>query len=399
MRICVLWQCYGPYHFARLKALQTLCTELGHEAIGLEVSDCNSTYAWQRLGPTEQNLTTLFPGEIAENISTLRIYQRAKSFFKTSACDVVFTPSYSPLASYLAALAARSAGAAVVVMNDSHRATGNNSIWSLAVKRMLCRIFSAAFVAGGVHRTFHRELGFPDARIFEGYDAVDNHYFEQGAVAANSSPEQTRARFKLPRRYILSVGRFVAKKNLSTLIEAFALARARGGLNGCDLVLVGSGPLKDELVDLVRRLDLPFLIQENETNGYVAPASEIVRFYPFAQLQDLPAYYALADCFVLASRREEWGLVVNEAMASGCATIVSSDAGCAGDLVVSGETGYTFAAESAESLATHLQELGSNPSKAHEMGRRARSHVRGWSCEEFARSALLAATAARSAAA
>jgi glycosyltransferase involved in cell wall biosynthesis len=395
MKMCVLWQCYGPYHFARLKALQALCAEFGHEAVGLEISDRSSTYAWQRQGEAMESLTTLFPGEIAETISASRIYKRVKPFFRSAACHVVFTPGYSPLASYLAARAARSTGAAVVLMNDSHRATGNNSIFALTIKRLLCRIYAAAFVAGSVHRTFHRELGFSDDLIFEGYDAIDNDFFERGSDVARSKAAKTRARLKLPARYILSVGRFVEKKNLATLIEAYALARERGGLNGCDLVLVGDGPLKSDLMQLATRRGLQPMDLASTARRTSTTDQEIVRFYPFSQLHDLPSYYALADCFVLPSLREEWGLVVNEAMASGCPAIVTGAAGCAGDLIVTGYTGYTFAAESVETLASHLQEIGSNPSKAREMGRRARSRVRAWSCDQFAHSALTAAGMAR----
>src|SRR4029077_11155261 len=58
-----------------------------------------------------------------------------------------------------------------------------------------------------------------------------------------------------------------------------------------------------------------------------------VHFYGPRKINELPTFFALAHAFVLPSIEEEWGLVVNEAMASGCPVIVSERAGCARDLL------------------------------------------------------------------
>jgi 1,2-diacylglycerol 3-alpha-glucosyltransferase len=50
----------------------------------------------------------------------------------------------------------------------------------------------------------------------------------------------------------------------------------------------------------------------------------------------------LASAFIQASTTEQWGLVVNEAMASGLPVLVSERCGCAPDLVKNGVNGYTF---------------------------------------------------------
>ena len=66
---------------------------------------------------------------------------------------------------------------------------------------------------------------------------------------------------------------------------------------------------------------------------------------------DVPAYYALAGAFVHASTTEQWGLVVNEAMASGLPVLVSNRCGCAPDLVQEGVNGFTFDPCNVEELA------------------------------------------------
>ncbi len=60
----------------------------------------------------------------------------------------------------------------------------------------------------------------------------------------------------------------------------------------------------------------------------------------FKPYDELPVYYALANAFVHASTSEQWGLVVNEAIATGLPVIVSNRCGCAPELV--NGNGFTF---------------------------------------------------------
>jgi glycosyltransferase involved in cell wall biosynthesis len=103
----------------------------------------------------------------------------------------------------------------------------------------------------------------------------------------------------------------------------------------------------------------------------------------FVQYPDLPAYYGLAEAFILASTIEPWGLVVNEAMASGLPVLVSQRCGCAPDLVREGQTGFTFDPEYPDSIAAALQLVSADPAAREAMGRLARAHIAGWSPERF----------------
>ena len=77
----------------------------------------------------------------------------------------------------------------------------------------------------------------------------------------------------------------------------------------------------------------------------------------FKQYDELPAYYGLASAFVHASTTEQWGLVVNEAMASGLPVLVSDRCGCAPDLVEDGVNGFTFDPYDVEALAGLMQRV------------------------------------------
>jgi glycosyltransferase involved in cell wall biosynthesis len=116
----------------------------------------------------------------------------------------------------------------------------------------------------------------------------------------------------------------VAKKNHAGLLAAYRRYQTEGG--AWDLRLIGTGPMAAEIRSTIAGL----------------PDPTKVRLDPFLQLEDLAIAYGQASTFVLASSTDQWGLVVNEAMAAGLPCIVSSACGCVADLIEHGLTGWTF---------------------------------------------------------
>src|SRR5262249_11541271 len=249
--------------------------------------------------------------------------------------NVCCLPSYFPMSSLAALLAAKSVGLRTVMMNDSHAGTARAKGAAAFVKRFLIRRFDAALVAGEPHRRYFASLGIPEACIFTGYDAVDNDYFGKKAAEARKRSTELKERYGLPDRYFLSLGRFVAKKNLGALIRAYQRFLESTPPKRTHLVMVGAGEEEARLRGLCAALRLH--VHEHGSRAH-QPAPECrsapgVHFYGFRQIDENPVFYALADAFVLPSHWEEWGLVVNEAMAAGLPVVVSCRAGCAEDLL------------------------------------------------------------------
>jgi glycosyltransferase involved in cell wall biosynthesis len=124
-----------------------------------------------------------------------------------------------------------------------------------------------------------------------------------------------------------------------------------------------------------------------------------VVFLPgFRQVGELPRFYAGAGAFVHASLSEQWGLVVNEAMACALPVLVSDRCGCAKDLVQDGVNGYTFVVYPMIRLAEKFSLIsGMAPVERVKMGLRGREIIQGWGAEAFAKGFLGAAKAALSA--
>jgi glycosyltransferase involved in cell wall biosynthesis len=134
-------------------------------------------------------------------------------------------------------------------------------------------------------------------------------------------------------------------------------------------VLLGDGPLRETLNSQLSTLNL---------HGHVLLPG-------FKQYGELPAYYGLAKAFIHASTTEQWGLVVNEAMASGLPVLVSNRCGCAQDLVREGVNGFNFDPYNVEQLAQLMLKLSTLNSQLSALGSASREIISQWGPERFAR--------------
>jgi glycosyltransferase involved in cell wall biosynthesis len=105
----------------------------------------------------------------------------------------------------------------------------------------------------------------------------------------------------------------------------------------------------------------------------------------FVQYAGLKEYYHNAFCFVHPASKDQWGLVVNEAMAAGLPVLVSSGCGCAFDLVEDGENGFVFDPTDTDKLA-HLLLKMDEECDAFEFGQKSRLKIRDFSPNSFGRS-------------
>jgi glycosyltransferase involved in cell wall biosynthesis len=238
-----------------------------------------------------------------------------------------------------------------------------------ATKRCVVRLFSSALVGGAPHGEYACALGLAPEAVFDGYDVVDNEHFASGATPARLAGERWRERLALPARFFLASSRFIPKKNLLRLLDAYAGYRQRTGADAWHLVLIGDGALRPRIEAEVQALGL----------------DDVIHMPGFKQNHELPAWYGLADAFVHASTTEQWGLVVNEAMASGLPVLVSNRCGCAPDLVQDGGNGFTFDPYDVEELAGLMQRVAAmSDERRRAMGRASERIIADWGPERFA---------------
>ncbi len=345
--VAVIFHHIGPYHHARLNAAADKLSVTGIEwsARGYD--------AWGAAeAPARYTRLSLFT-EAADYYPGGR--RRREAFcwaLEQANPDVVAVNGWNNFGSLAAARCCMEQGIPMVVMSESARGDEPRTLWKEIIKRRIVDLYAAALVGGQRHFEYLVELGMPRERIFTGYDVVDNDWFARRAIEIRNShlrrgyggqaAFEIRKKYALPENYFLASARFIEKKNLSSLIRAYAEYREKWkGDTPWDLVLLGDGPMRDTLNTQLATLNLQAQVH-------------LPGFKPY---DELPVYYGLAKAFVHASTTEQWGLVVNEAVASGLPVIVSNRCGCVPELVQ--DNGFTFDPANESELAERLLQMAS----------------------------------------
>jgi 1,2-diacylglycerol 3-alpha-glucosyltransferase len=346
--VAIYFRMFSPYILARING-----AAVRMPVVGIEGSRRSTVYAWEpRVGEERFVRRTLFSDGAIDDKPAAEMVRAVRKALDQADPAVVCITGWSHSEALAMLLWARERERPVVMMSESTAHDAARSFVREAIKRRIVGLCDAALVGGKAQRAYVEALGMPAERVFIGYDAVDNDFFAQGAAVARADATTARARLGLPEQYFLTSCRFIAKKNLARLIEAFAAYRAAVGVGAWHLVLVGDGELRPEL----------------EAQAQALGVGDAVHFMGFRQYDDLPAFYALAGGFVHVSTVEQWGLVVNEALAAGLPVIVSRTSGCAGDLVDEGINGWTIDPLDVAAITARLTDLAAPTTDRVAMG-------------------------------
>jgi glycosyltransferase involved in cell wall biosynthesis len=163
----------------------------------------------------------------------------------------------------------------------------------------------------------------------------------------------------------LFCGQMIARKGLDHLLEAFAVLAARQP--GARLLLAG------------REAELPGLLE-----ALPEAVRERIEYAGFQPPEKLPEYFARADVFVLPSRYDGWGVVVNQAIGAGLPVICSDAVGAGYDLVEQGVNGMLFPAGNAGKLEQCMELLAADRALAARWGTASRAKAGAWTPERGA---------------
>ena len=180
---------------------------------------------------------------------------------------------------------------------------------------------------------------------------------------------ETRARYRLPEKYILFVGTLERRKNLPNLIRAFDQAIKRSGLKHI-LILVGQrGWLYQDIFRTVEELGL----------------SNQVFFLNYVPDDDLPMLYSGADLLILPSLYEGFGFPILEAMACGT-PVLASNVSSLPEII--GDAGVLVPPNDVEQIAGEMSRLLTERDLAREMAERGLRRAQEFSRERFAQGVL-----------
>jgi glycosyltransferase involved in cell wall biosynthesis len=293
-----------------------------------------------------------------------------KTAIRRGGFDAVLVNGWQLFSYWQAIRAAGAAGIPVLVRGDSQLEPSPPPIRGI-LKRLvyphMLRSFDACLAVGRRNADYYRHYGVPDAHIHRAVHCVDNDFFGQAAADTRRRRPDVRRELGIPADAVVFMfaGKLIEKKRPLDFVEALRQVRQKH----TDVwgLVVGDGPLKAAVDDYRRTHDIPCAMTGFQNQRRIA------------------ATYAAADALVLPSTSgETWGLVVNEAMACGLPVVVSDQVGCAPDLVLEDETGFTYPCGDVAALAKCVGALAGDRRLRDRMSARASTHIAAYSPEAAA---------------
>jgi glycosyltransferase involved in cell wall biosynthesis len=218
------------------------------------------------------------------------------------------------------------------------------------MRALLLRQADAIVVNGESGARYIKGLGVSDTRIFRVPYCTDMSLFSSAQTPTARTPIQS----------LIYSGQLVERKGLLPFLRHLSDWLERNAARKVELRIVGDGPLRERLASAPRH-----------------PNLHLTMIGPVAY-EALPELYASADCLVLPTLADTWGLVVNEALATGLPVLGSNRSQAVEELIQNGRNGWVFSPDSPEQIAAALDSaLGASPEELDRIRRYARESVAG----------------------
>jgi len=290
-----------------------------------------------------------------------RLRERLRDRLRASHASALWIQGWQVAAYWQAVREARAADVEVWLRGESNDLAPQPP-WKRTLKRVkngwLFRRVDKFFYIGKANRRLYEESGAVSEKLYATPYAVDNERFAMQAALFGPRRPALREQWGIPQDAfcVLFCGKFISKKRPLDLVAAARNVLEKRALAKLHLLFVGSGVLGPELRRVCRVVSDTEGCQtfsrteQTDDSPLLPPAS----FAGFLNQREISQAYVAADCLVLPSDyRETWGLVVNEALASGLPCLVSQACGCAEDLSICD----TFALGDIETLSAKLVRL------------------------------------------
>lgn len=247
-------------------------------------------------------------------------------------------------------------GTPYIIWSGSVPHERNKNLLRNVTRKVLIQNASSFVAYGSRAKKYLIDMGAPESKIEIGINTVDTDYFRS---------ETLKHRKRFENRYpftFLYLGYLIPRKNVGRILEAAAILKEQR--SDFRLLIVGDGIGKSDLEKQTEMLGL----------------KEIVQFTGYKQKEELPLLLAQSQVFLFQTDFDIWGLVLNETMAAGIASLVSPNAGASDDLPVEGKTGMLCNFANKKETAVKMQWMLDHPGQVEQMGIEAARRIQDKAC-------------------
>ena len=279
--------------------------------------------------------------------------------------DRFFVTNYSDMTGMLAIVIMKIRRIPYIIEGDGGFASSGSG-FKEKVKKFLISGADGCFSTGEEHDKYYQMYGVGNDRI---YHYPFTSISKQDLMNAQKFSPRSIWKEKLgmkEQKIILSVGRFSYNhgygKGYDILLKVSEQLGSEYGV-----YIVGDEPT-DEFIKLKKEKELTQ-----------------VHYIGFKCKKDLAEYYAASDCFVLLTRGEAWGLVINEAMSFGLPVITTKYCIAGTELVMNNKNGYLVDLDDVENIAEKIRYITATEASINRFGSASLSIIQNYTIEEMAK--------------
>lgn len=323
MKVLIVHNDFRVYWKGRLLFLKKYLQERDIDFYAIELFGKGSPYSFDTYENKEQWWTCLFPDKSYDEISIATIRETFLNKINEVNPDVVIAGSIVFFAGALGLRWAKNNHKKFIMFDDAKPSQIKRNFFVQWVKDLITMQIDGLWLPSKDYDEAYRKFIDKDSLVFYGYNCIDNELFK------------FRAKREMDFTTIICVARLVPIKNIDYLLRAWKLIEKRRP--NYRLVIIGDGP---EFVNL------------NELTLYMG--LKTVVFLGAVNNSDIPTYFYNSAAFVLPSLSESWGLVVNEAMASGLPILISNKINASNTLLKEGINGFGFEPSNVKNIAEKI---------------------------------------------
>lgn len=348
----------SPYRVDLFEELGKLCElDVTFEMMPSEIKHRNS--AWYHTNYKNFTALQLKKTKIGSKYICFDII----NIIKKNKYDAVVVGIYSSLTSIIAMRYMKKYRIPFFISSDGGFIKDNESWFRKKLKSHLIGMANYYLATGVRTEEYLKYYGGYDKKSFIYTFSTYKQSDLPSCFVSNEEKRQLRKELGISDKIVfLSVGQFIYRKGYDLLLKS-----CEGLQDLCDIYIVGAEPT-EEYIKIKNDLNL---------NNVFFPG--------FKKKEDLIKYYKAVDVFILPTREDIWGLVINEAMTYGLPVITTQNCLAGVELISEKENGFIIPVDDIEEIKNKMIYFINNPEQCVVFGKKSFSKMQNYTIEQSAK--------------
>ncbi len=347
MKVVIIHTDFRIYWPSRLNAIQQYLNSKNIELHIVEIAGKGSPYAFAKHNSNNycKNWSILFEDDDIKSLKSSKIKEKVNRKLDSIQPDVVIAGAIAFYSGALSVAWTKRHGKKVILFDDARiEDVPRNKMINYVKKKIYSAVDAVIYPSQDWLQTAEY-WGFNKQQLFVGVDVVNNDFWKE-----------KEGKYKKEKK-LLFVGRLIPRKNIILLIKLFDQISDK---KGTKLVIIGDGEQKEEVMNTISH-------------------TSDIEYFAFMQQDELKVMYAKSSALIIPSTYDTWGLVINEAMASGLPVWASDKCRAAKILIKDRVNGFIFDPLNENSIKQALFEfINTDMEVLRQMGKESEQIISHW---------------------